>query len=211
MSYILEALKKLEENRPKSELPGLLHDPDHTAARPRMRRFLPHLLVAALLINAGIILWWLHPWDKTKPTVVAGTPRPQASFSSSVKGPLRAEDNIGRRKKDDNQGIVSDRKENTQNPMPALSEAGTRPANMVREDRKVYSLTDLPPSVRQDLPDIVISGHSYSPDPSARLVLINGKTMREGQVITGGLILQQITSDGVILSYKGYRVRRGVF
>ncbi|MDA8084558.1 MAG: general secretion pathway protein GspB [Nitrospiraceae bacterium] len=212
MSYILEALKKLEENRPESELPGLLHDPDHNAARPRMRRFLPHLLVAALLINAGIILWWLHPWDQTKPTViVAGTPSPQTSFTPSVKGPLRAEDDIARRKKDDKQGIVSERKENTRNPMPAPSEAVIRPADMVREDRKVYSLADLPPSVRQDLPDIVISGHSYSSDPSARLVLINGKTMREGQVITGGLILQQITSDGVILSYKGYRVRRGVF
>ena len=224
MSYILEALEKLEQNRPKTEPPGLQKEPDQTAARPRRLRFLPHLLVAALLINAAIFLWWLHPWEKTKATaVVPGSPLPEASFTPSappsVKLPLPAEEKISSRGKDHNQAAVGNISEERKKAMsdlmsdsvPVPAKAGTRNAGMARVDRKVYSLDDLPPSVRQDLPAIAISGHSYSVDPSLRIVLINGSTMREGQFVTGGLRLEQITSDGVILSYQGYRLRKGVF
>ncbi|MGC2062875.1 MAG: general secretion pathway protein GspB [Thermodesulfovibrionales bacterium] len=216
MSYILEALEKLEENRPKMEPPGLQKEPDQTAARPRRLRFLPHLLIAALLINAAIFLWWLHPWEKTTSTaVVPATPLPEASSTPSVppsvNGPQPVEEKISSRGKDDNQAAVGNIREERKNAWSVPVEAGIRNASMARENRKVYSLDDLPPSVRQDLPAIAISGHSYSVDPSLRLVLINGSTMREGQVVTGGLRLEQITSDGVILSYQGYRLRKGVF
>lgn len=219
MSYILEALEKLGENSPKTEPPVLQKEPVQTAAR---LRFLPHLLVAALLINTGIFLWWLHPWEKTKPAaVMPGTPLSGASSTPSVppsvKGPQPVEETISSPGKAYNQvGNIREERENSKpdlmsDPVPVPAKAGTRNAGMAREDRKVYSLDDLPPSVRQDLPAIAISGHSYSADPSLRIVLINGSTMREGQVVTGGLRLEQITSDGVILSYQGYRLRKGVF
>lgn len=212
MSYILEALEKLEENRPKTEPPGLRKEPDNKAARPRRLRFLPHLLVAALLINAAIFLWWLHPWEQTKATVVVpGAPLRHLSVPPSVNGPQTAEEPISGRGKVDSQAAVGNASEQRENSKPVPAEAGTGNVSMSREDRKVYSLNDLPPSVRQDLPAIAISGHSYSADPSLRIVLINGSTMREGQTIAGGLILEKITSDGVILSYQGYRLRKGVF
>ena len=228
MSYILEALEKLEENSPKTEPPGLQKEPDKTAAKPRRLRFLPHLLIAALLVNAGIFLWWLHPWEKTKSAaVVQATPLPEASLApsvptsvpTSVNGPQPAEEKISGREKDDNQaagGNIRKVRENSMSDLmsdsrPVPAEAGKRNVGRAREDRKVYNLDDLPPSVRQELPAIAISGHSYSADPSARLVLINGSTMREGQVVTGGLRLEQITADGVILSYQGYRLRKEVF
>lgn len=216
MSYILEALEKLEENRPKTEPPGLRKEPDKKAARPRRLRFLPHLLVVALLINAAIFLWWLHPWEQTKATaVVPGAPHPQSSFAPSVppsvNGPQTAEEPISGRGQVDSQSAAGNISEERESSKPVPAEAGTRNVGRSREDRKVYSLSDLPPSVRQDLPAIAISGHSYSADPSLRIVLINGSTMREGQTISGGLILEKITSDGVILSYQGYRLRKGVF
>lgn len=226
MSYILEALEKLGENSPKTEPPGLQKEPLQTAARRRRLRFLPHLLVAALLINAAIFLWWLHPWEKTKPAaVVPATSLSGASFTPSVppsvKGLQPVEETISSPGKAYNQvGNIREERGNSKSDLmsdlmsdsgPVPAKAGTRNAGMAREDRKVYNLDDLPPSVRQELPAIAISGHSYSADPSLRIVLINGSTMREGQVVTGGLRLEQITSDGVILSYQGYRLRKGVF
>lgn len=216
MSYILEALEKLEENRPKTEPPGHQQEPDQPEARPGRFRFLPHMVVAALLINAGIFLWWLHPWEKTKTTaVVQGTPLPQEpvtpSVTPSVNRPQHADEQISVRGKEPNQPAAGNIREEIGQARPAPAEAGARNIGMAREDRKVYSMDDLPPSVRQDLPPIAISGHSYSGDPALRLVMINGSTMREGQAITGGLRLEQITSDGVILSYQGYRLRKGVF
>jgi hypothetical protein len=34
--------------------------------------------------------------------------------------------------------------------------------------------------------------------------------MREGGYLTPGLMLEQITPDGMIFSYKGYRFRHGL-
>jgi len=216
MSYILKALEKLEENHPTAGPPGRQKEPGPTAAKTRRLGFLPYLIAAALLINTGVFLWWLHPWEKTKSAVVApGTPLPQAASTPAVDGPQPAEEKTFSRGKEYNQtpaGNTSEKRENSMSDTgPAPADTGTGSAGPAREAHKVYNLNDLPPSVRKDVPDIAISGHSYSTDPSLRIVLINGSTMREGQVVTGGLRLEQITADGVILSYQGYRLRKGVF
>ncbi len=46
--------------------------------------------------------------------------------------------------------------------------------------------------------------------PGARLVGINYRILREGDYVVPGLELQQITPDGMIFSFKGFRFRRGV-
>ncbi len=77
--------------------------------------------------------------------------------------------------------------------------------------QKVLNNNELPRSVRQALPKMTISGHIYSNEPSSRIVNINGQILREGEVIGEGLNLEEITSTGIILSYKGYRFRMRLF
>lgn len=64
MSFILEALKKAETER-RQGLPG---KPDPAAPEPRppqSRRGWPVLLlILVLLVNAGLLAWWLKPWAK---------------------------------------------------------------------------------------------------------------------------------------------------
>jgi general secretion pathway protein B len=64
--------------------------------------------------------------------------------------------------------------------------------------------------VQQELPALTISVHAYSGKPADRLVGINNRLLHEGEYVADGLKLEQITPDGMILSYKGYRFRRGV-
>lgn len=71
-------------------------------------------------------------------------------------------------------------------------------------------MEDLPLSVRQDLPAMTISVHAYSDNPAARLVGIDSRILREGDDVVAGLKLEQITPDGMILGFKGYRFSRGV-
>jgi general secretion pathway protein B len=40
--------------------------------------------------------------------------------------------------------------------------------------------------------------------------MINETMLRQGDSIAPGLRLEQITPDGVVLGYKGYRFQRGV-
>ena len=50
----------------------------------------------------------------------------------------------------------------------------------------------------------------YSSKPDERLAYINSKKLREGDSVMPGLMLEQITPDGMIFSYKGYRFKHGI-
>jgi len=75
----------------------------------------------------------------------------------------------------------------------------------------ISSLSDLPVSVQESLPSINIEGHIYDDHPAKRMVIINGNIHREKQAIGNGLRLEEITPDGVILSYQGNVFHMGVF
>jgi len=74
----------------------------------------------------------------------------------------------------------------------------------------VMTLAELPVAVQQDLPPLSVSVHAYSAKAGDRLVGINNRLLHEGEDVAPGLKLEQITPDGMILSYKGYTFRRGV-
>ncbi len=72
------------------------------------------------------------------------------------------------------------------------------------------TLAELPLAIQQDLPPMSVSVHAYSAKAGERLVGINSRLLHEGDEVAPGLKLEQITPDGMILSYKGYTFRRGV-
>jgi len=74
---------------------------------------------------------------------------------------------------------------------------------------KVYEIAELPTAVKRNLPEISFAGHVYSSTASQRSVMLNGKKMREGQEVSKGLLLEEITIDGVILRSQGYRFKLG--
>lgn len=69
--------------------------------------------------------------------------------------------------------------------------------------RKALDFSELPASVRKDLPAIKITSHLYKKE--SRLVSINGRIMSEGYNMDNGLYLEEITPDGVILTYRNFR------
>jgi len=75
---------------------------------------------------------------------------------------------------------------------------------------RIYALNRLPSSVRQGLPDLTMSLHYFTVNPSSRLISINGKTLKEGQELIPGLRLEKITVAGAILDYHGYRFSIGM-
>lgn len=104
MSYILDALRKSEQERQRGTPPGLeaIHAP--VRIRPDGKTLWPWMLAVALLANAGLLMWWLEPWkgkmaapetvlsqttagrssDRAAPTAEASAPDP------AKKGPLLA-------------------------------------------------------------------------------------------------------------------------
>jgi len=93
-------------------------------------------------------------------------------------------------------------------PLPDLSDE-TGQASPA--DANISSRHDLPLSMQKSLPNIKIDGHIYDENPSGRMVIINGAVYREKQAIPGGLTLEEITPDGVILSYHQQAFHLGIF
>ena len=58
-----------------------------------------------------------------------------------------------------------------------------------------------------------MSLHAYNrDDATASMVQLNDRIMREKEMVTANISFEQITSDGVVLRYDGYRFlvpRRG--
>jgi general secretion pathway protein B len=127
-----------------------------------------------------------------KPAHTKPTPRPNVVFADK---PLTANNYITPRNTtaDDAQGA---------------STAAANPSTDT-EDDVIYDIADLPEDVKRDLPPITFAGHVYSSSKSQRSVMLNGKKMREGEEVTQGLVLEQITVDGVVLRAQGYRFKLG--
>ncbi|MCK8603565.1 general secretion pathway protein GspB [Desulfoferrobacter suflitae] len=71
MSYILDALKKSDQERNRGAAPGL--QTVHATPQPASSRrpWWIGLLLFALLLNAGLILYWLRPWSAATPDLRA--------------------------------------------------------------------------------------------------------------------------------------------
>lgn len=95
-----------------------------------------------------------------------------------------------------------------QTPPPAATAKAAKPE--LGQEQRVMALSELPPAVQQELPKMAISMHMYSGKPANRMASINDKTLHEGDELSPGLKLMEITADGMIFSYKGYRFKRGI-
>lgn len=75
--------------------------------------------------------------------------------------------------------------------------------------RDVHSFADLSAEQRAQLPQLNISGASYSENPAHRLLIVNGQIAQEGQEVAPGLVLEQIGLNEAVLSQRGLRFRIG--
>jgi general secretion pathway protein B len=67
------------------------------------------------------------------------------------------------------------------------------------------SLSDLPAAQQQAIPEHRLTVHVYSATPEQRFAIINSRKMREGDRSREGLLLEEITPDGVTLEFRGQR------
>lgn len=265
MSYILDALKKAEKERKRGVVPNLSTIQDPIPHKKKKRHLWAFILVIALFINAGILLFWLRPWE-TKETINVAKSASIATEESSIKvtsdKPLDIQSNntmksihpkkpevvvpeenisldsktklvlpnpLYRKQKDQIAQSQTEQMEETspfinrkEQPDTSLSTSKKPQKAFISEEprhstqtnslskNKIYSFKNLPSSIKEIIPTIHISVFIYSDDPSARIVKINGKSVREGQDLDEGLKVEKIVPDGVIFNYEDYRFHVGI-
>jgi general secretion pathway protein B len=206
MSYILDALQKSEQERKQQALPDMHAEPLPLA--PAKHHWWPWIVAISLLLlgtNMTALWYWLTPSAEKvqssgnapqskkimkveqqsliSPNVALAT-APEAPRTDDIKPPVSAE-------------------ESTQRVTPA----DFTDLERLRAITPV-SVTALPVDIQQQIPALTFSSHLYSDD--FRMVNINGRMMREGDLIDPELQLVEITEDGVILSFREYHVQMSV-
>jgi general secretion pathway protein B len=68
---------------------------------------------------------------------------------------------------------------------------------------RVPALGELPGELRQQVPPLVIGGSVYSPQASARMVVVNGQVFQEGSNLGPELKLEQIRQKAAVFSIRG--------
>ncbi len=196
MSYILDALKKSDQQRQRGATPTI--PPAQAAvAAPGKSFSVYYAVLAVVLLCAGIAIGWLRPWQEAQTVaessaVSAAIPEqtsPRPVQPVPVEAPVQ------------------------KLPVPVApvitQQAPPSPVNTEPEQEALH-IYELPSAIQQALPDMTIQLHSYSSKPENSIVSINSRMMKEGESLEPGLRLEQITPDGVIFSYKGYRFQRGI-
>jgi general secretion pathway protein B len=233
MSYILDALKKLEQRQEQAErakVPLFSREPE---PGPKKRSLWPYLITGALLVNAAVMVWWIAPRHgekgRTSPQAAARdeallridrppVPLPAEPAGQGPRTEKRGE--AGRRRADLKTGQAArgappgkpggETVETAKAPSAGVAAADRPEARRARAwavSGRVFEVGDLPPSIRSALPEFRVSGHAYSPDPQTRVVRVNEKILLEGQELAPGLRAEEITQEGIIFSYQGYRFR----
>ncbi|MBI5431117.1 MAG: general secretion pathway protein GspB [Nitrosomonadales bacterium] len=194
MSYILDALKKSDRQRQRGAPPSL-QSAQATVAAPSRTMSAYYGLFAALLLVIGIVIGLLRPWqpEQTPPEatlhgaeiIAAASPAPNSRQAMPV--PVAAPPVMP-----------------VSNPTPAVQSAPGAQA------QDAVPLEALPLPIQQEIPAMTVQLHAYASEPGERLASINSIRLHEGGYLMAGLRLEQITPEGMIFSYKGYRFRRGI-
>jgi len=69
--------------------------------------------------------------------------------------------------------------------------------------RKVKTKHDLPADVKRSIPKLALSVVSYAADPQKRFVMVESEIYYEGEEMTENLIIESITPDGPIVTWRG--------
>lgn len=236
MSYILDALRKSDQQRRRNATPTLMLQPA-AAEPPRQPALYVYALLAFVLLGAGVAIGWLRPWQSeptaqllpaSTPTLpeprqipaprAAAAPEPVPALAAPHAAPAMAGPAPAAAGPEPAPATAAIEPVHTPPkvarkaaaPVPVAAAAGSSPPGAAAPAAAVMTMAELPLAIQQELPPLSISVHAYSGKAAERLVGINGRLLHEGDSVAPGLALEQITPDGMILSYKGYTFRHGV-
>lgn len=218
MSYILDALRKSERDRALAEgraEPVAWQMAEQSSAGGRW--VLPLLVLMALLILGALILNLLpqqRPDDDirsrdaeaalTGAQLAAVTPDGEAAERAVVTDPAPVAVPV------QPDPVRSDQVKS--DPVltataPALVGPDTEAVSGSKPDEEARTMPPL--DTLRHIPQLMINSHIYSPVADKRSVVINNRQWNEGDMLAAGVLLKEITPDGILLDVDGWPVHVG--
>ena len=195
MSFILDALKKSENDRQEQAEVEFATVPS-SPGPPTAPRWL-WILGGLLAINIAILFAMMFRPEQQPAATTTVAADPSASFSEQVAEVRR------------NQPAREAAASQMSTPVASATHVQTQVAPVSVDNLRVSraavlpSLNELRANGTLQLPDLHVDLHVYSDVPSERFVFINMNKYQEKSRLDEGPVLDEITSDGVILEYRG--------
>ena len=232
MSYILDALKKSEQVRGHGNIPSV--QTVHSSSlnyRNDKNTYWPYVLICAVILNISVVLYFI--FDREQPATNQADITPNSAKHDDYENNIAGDNTAADTEVTEDTAtkpLAIDKNIASENITPASApivtadaeHTGTAPAaknrgavdaaksehitgNPTKADIDIIDFYDLPESIKQQLPTIVISAHVYSSNPLQRSVVINNNFMEEGEYVLDHLVLHEITAGGVIFDYHATR------
>ncbi len=207
MSFILDALRKSEHERQRSEVPGLSQVPLATPPPqlPRWALAVIGVLVAAVLVLGGA--WWQStrvPAESTasEPTVERSVELPPP-LSRRAAPPQAAPS----RPLSQEAGEASLAASASSSSAPDAGTASVDAPPLADSPNETPALPSATALAAEGvvLPALRLELHAFSAQPRERFVFINGRKYVEGERLTEGPQLVAIEPTGAVLTHAGRR------
>jgi general secretion pathway protein B len=199
MSFILDALRKSEHDRQRNSAPDIART--GTVAAPPRRRWLVPIIALLIGVNLSLIAaLWLMGSDEpdAPPPAAVATARPAARPPVVMGDGARSLQNQ----------LEGGGRPTAMSAKQAPASATVAPAVAARNTPAVN--IDYPPTLTEllldgslNLPPLRIDVHVYSTKPAERFVFINNARYGEGERLSEGPIITDITDIGVVLRHEG--------
>ena len=198
MSYILDALRKSEQERNPEKVPDL--GTHHRQIGSENKKSYPYWIlgIALLLINGFVLFYVMSNESETKTLDI-----PIAKKEEKVESqPLEKPDVNTLPIIASSEPVV---KKVTETPAevstaPVISVVATQVKPL--DSSSVLDISELPYDLQRQIPDLDFSTHIFVRDGGS-FIIINGKSINEGMSVLRGLRVIKILSDGIILEFKG--------
>jgi general secretion pathway protein B len=224
MSYILDALKKSEQERGHGTAPGI--QTTHSSSLnyySNKSHWWPYALVFIIAINLATLFYFVLLKDDA-----AGITVTDAQVATIATQPAPATVSISK-------APVSPAPATQVQTAPPVRMASVDPAPVQVEPAEQLAATvpvtspdqysnqasaqpdfvtvdreELPYDIQQHIPIMEFSAHVYSTNPMQRSIVINGRFMEEGDNLGSDMVLNEITPQGAVFDFQGYRFHQGV-
>lgn len=240
MSFILDALRKSENKRHIQDSDTVRAVYESPTPKTQKTRRWVILLGLVLLLNLVLVVWMtsfhrsvplelpivqspapaLTPATTDRPSVPIGVTS-EIEVVESAQDAAPEEPALSANIATESESRPVEVAVATQPAAPEMSSAPTQTEsieNLVAIENpaasnKLYSLSELPPSLRSRISALQMPLHAYNANnPAASMVQIDGRLLRAGGQIADDLRVEEITAEGVVLRSGTYRFllpRRG--
>ena len=195
MSFILDALRKSENERQQGAIPSISDVPT-IAPNTRIPKWATGIIAA---LSVGVLLlgwaWWhstgVDEADTANLQPSGLLPRSRAVSPAAMSGAVR---NLAR--------------EPVADTASGSGAAAANPATQPASEAETPTLINVPPTMMEllatgmVLPEMTLELHVYSATPADRFVHINSASYREGQILSEVPRVLTITEEGVVLEYR---------